>query len=343
MFVGKTNIHRNSLRKLVGSDNITILTFHRIIPEGENYFIPPMALSTKNFRNLLQLIDRHFSYISLDEAVLKLREGVQLPKRSISLTFDDGYRDNFTVVLDILNKYGMKATFFIPVNPIEKQENYWWDILYQVGTNDAKSFAYFAHQHQVLPKSLISLIHDIREKNNGVRGEILRECVRSLNMTAYIKREQFVKELRQITLNSQSQHLLLNWDEVKEILKKGHEIGSHTLSHRPLTQLSEAEARKEISESKAILSKKIGQQQVMGFSYPRGDWNQKIADMVVEGGYSYAVTTRYGSNNRNANLYALARRNISDYQGIRAYMPTVMYWLEFSGIFDKVLAARRSE
>lgn len=327
---------------MVGADNITILTFHRIIPEGENYFIPPMALSTKNFRNLLQLIDRYFSTIALEDAVKRLSEGAKLPKKTISLTFDDGYKDNFTLALDLLNRYGIKATFFIPVSPIEKQENYWWDLIYHVGTIDPKAFVTLANEHQALPQSLITLIKEMHGKSYEEKGKICRECVRFLNKTDTVKREQFVTRLRQIPTRKQTKRMLLSWDEVREISKQGHAIGSHTKSHRPLSQLTENEAKNEIFESRTILSEKIGQN-VVGFSYPRGDWNQNISEMVIESGYSYAVTTRYGSNNRNANLYALYRRNISDYHGIRAYMPVTMYWLELTGFLDKILADRSTE
>jgi peptidoglycan/xylan/chitin deacetylase (PgdA/CDA1 family) len=300
-----------------------------------------MALSKKNFEGILELLGRRFFPIPLEEAVEKLKRGVDLPKRAVSLTFDDGYLDNFTVVVEILNKYGMKGTFFIPVNQIENQEIYWWDLLYQIGTENPGDLATLADQQKALPQEIISLIKDMPRKY-GEQESVCRECVRLLNRTNAAKREQFIAELRRISLSKDHQRLLLNWDEVREISRQGHDIGSHTLSHRFLTQLDEVDARKEIFESRAALSKKIGKE-VVGFSYPRGGWNQIMAESVAEAGYSYAVTTRYGRNSSGADVYRLARLNVSDYQGIRASMAKTMYYLEIIGFLDKVLIGRRSE
>jgi peptidoglycan/xylan/chitin deacetylase (PgdA/CDA1 family) len=311
------------------------------MPEGECYFIPPMALSKKNFQEILELLTRHFFPIALDEAVEKLKKGMDLPERAVSLTFDDGYLDNFTVALDILSKYGIKATFFIPVNQIENQENYWWDLLYQIGTRNPGDLAALADEQKALPEEIISLIKEMTRKTDKERKSVFRECVRLLNGTNAVKRGQFIAELRRISIPKDQERLLLNWDEVREMSRQGHAIGSHTLSHRLLTQLDEVDARQEIVESKTALSRKI-KKEVVGFSYPRGGWNQTVAAFVTQAGYSYAVTTRYGRNSNGADLFGLNRLNISDYQGVRAFMAKTMYYLEMAGFLDKLLARRRS-
>jgi peptidoglycan/xylan/chitin deacetylase (PgdA/CDA1 family) len=320
---------------------ISILTLHRIIPDGECYFIPPMVLSEKNFRKILELVDRFFSPITLNESVKRLRNRLELPRQAVSLTFDDGYLDNFTVALDILNEYGIKATFFIPVAQIENQEIYWWDLLYRIGTEYPKALATLADQQKVFPQGIISLLEEMSGKTCKEQESICRECVRLLNGTDAVKREQFIGQLNQLSIRRHFHRLLVNWDEVREISRQGHDIGSHTLSHRPLTQLCEVDARKEIFESRAALSRKIGKE-VVGFSYPRGEWNQAVANLVAQAGYSYAVTTQYGRNRNSADLYRLTRLNVSDYQGIRAYMAKTMYYLEMAGFLDKLLIGRRS-
>ena len=324
--------------KLTG---LTILTLHRILPEGECYFIPPMTLSKKNFQEILELLVRRFCPIALEEAVEKLKKGMDLPERAVSLTFDDGYLDNFTVALDILNEYGMKGTFFIPVNQIENQEIYWWDLLYQIGMENPGDLATLADQQKALPQEIISLIKEMSKKKHKEQGSVCRQCVRLLNGTNAAKREQFVEGLKRLSVSKDHQRLLLNWDEVREISRQGHDIGSHTRSHRLLTQLDEDDARKEIFESRVDLSRKIGKE-VVGFSYPRGEWNQTVAKLVAQAGYSYAVTTRYGRNRDSADVYRLARLNISDYQGIRASMAKTMFYLEMAGFLDRLLVGRRS-
>lgn len=71
----------------------------------------------------------------------------------------------------------------------------------------------------------------------------------------------------------------------------GFEIGAHTVSHRVLTELSEAELAEEVGDCKAILEQMLGRQIVM-FCYPRGRFNAQVLREVQRAGYAGARTTR---------------------------------------------------
>jgi peptidoglycan/xylan/chitin deacetylase (PgdA/CDA1 family) len=99
---------------------------------------------------------------------------------------------------------------------------------------------------------------------------------------------------------------MMNWDQISRLSEAGMEIGSHTLSHRNLTELSETEARREIRESKEYLEEKLGAP-VRGFSYPRGRVNEVMARLVQESGYEYACTTQPGRATRDSDPFLLPR------------------------------------
>ena len=54
----------------------------------------------------------NFNVISLADGVAGLKRGC-LPPRALSITFDDGYRDNHDIALPILLQLGLPATFFV--------------------------------------------------------------------------------------------------------------------------------------------------------------------------------------------------------------------------------------
>lgn len=83
---------------------------------------------------------------------------------------------------------------------------------------------------------------------------------------------------------------LLTREQIKE-LSKNFEIGSHTMTHPLLTQLSSTEALKEIKGSKVFLEKLIGTEVKM-FSYPRGIYNQEIKDLLKNAGFLGARTIK---------------------------------------------------
>jgi peptidoglycan/xylan/chitin deacetylase (PgdA/CDA1 family) len=88
---------------------------------------------------------------------------------------------------------------------------------------------------------------------------------------------------------------LMDAAQVREWLRAGHRIGSHSLTHPRLTRLSLRDAQEEILASKKKLEDTFGVA-VEDFCYPYGDWNEAVRDLVMEAGYRTACTTDYGVN-----------------------------------------------
>ncbi len=99
---------------------------------------------------------------------------------------------------------------------------------------------------------------------------------------------------------------IMNVSQVREWLAAGHEIGSHTLTHPYLTQLSTEAARAEISDSRKKLEDVFGKS-IEHFCYPYGDWNQKVQELVREAGYQTACTTMPGVNTSADSPFVLKR------------------------------------
>jgi peptidoglycan/xylan/chitin deacetylase (PgdA/CDA1 family) len=88
---------------------------------------------------------------------------------------------------------------------------------------------------------------------------------------------------------------LMDTVQVREWLRAGHRIGSHSMTHPRLTRLSLRDAQEEILGSKKKLEDTFGVA-VQDFCYPYGDWNDAVRDLVMEAGYRTACTTEYGIN-----------------------------------------------
>src|SRR5262249_18707863 len=50
----------------------------------------------------------------------------------------------------------------------------------------------------------------------------------------------------------------LTWDEVREMASLGHDIGSHTVSHANMSELSDEDALRELTESRRALEERLG-------------------------------------------------------------------------------------
>ena len=74
---------------------------------------------------------------------------------------------------------------------------------------------------------------------------------------------------------------LLSWSELAQMAAVGFEIGAHSVTHRPLTEIPESEAAKEIVESKAAIEDRLGQL-VQTFAYPFGLFSRYICNIARE-------------------------------------------------------------
>lgn len=78
--------------------------------------------------------------------------------------------------------------------------------------------------------------------------------------------------------------------DLRSALRQGFEIGAHTMSHRILTQVSDAELLHEVCGSKEVLEDQLGVEMRM-FCYPRGRYDAKTIDCVRRAGFRGARTT----------------------------------------------------
>lgn len=84
------------------------------------------------------------------------------------------------------------------------------------------------------------------------------------------------------------------------------EIGSHTLNHFYLKNVTKATAKMEIEESKKELEKMLGIQ-VKTFAYPYGAFDEQALELVKEASFSAAVSVLPGVNQSEDNLYFFNR------------------------------------
>ena len=88
---------------------------------------------------------------------------------------------------------------------------------------------------------------------------------------------------------------ILSWEDAGTIKKEGGEIGSHGLSHQKLTDISVADLRKELTDSREEIARRLGEPP-RSLSYPRGRYNLSVVRETKKTGYLQAVSTVEGVN-----------------------------------------------
>lgn len=103
------------------NEGVPVLMYHSI----DNGTFNPWKMPKETFDEQMKFIkDNHYTTLTLDELYGFLEDGKPIPKKSVVVTLDDGYRDNYTNAYPILKKYRIKATIFVIANTVNKSKGY---------------------------------------------------------------------------------------------------------------------------------------------------------------------------------------------------------------------------
>ncbi len=87
----------------------------------------------------------------------------------------------------------------------------------------------------------------------------------------------------------------LSWDEIARLLARGHEVGSHTMTHADLGKLPPAQIEEEVYVSYEVLSRRVGK--VTHFAWPYGrlrHFSAAASRAVFKAGYISCASTERG-------------------------------------------------
>ncbi len=113
-----------------GSIKIPILIYHSVRDHinGEDNMLKYYTVSPESFTKQMQYLkDNNYSVLSLDFIADALEENIPVPEKSVAITFDDGWRNQYVNAYPILRRFGYTATFFIITNTIDKPHFFSWD------------------------------------------------------------------------------------------------------------------------------------------------------------------------------------------------------------------------
>jgi len=282
---------------------LTIVTYHRLTGKKIseiNKSLPYLFVRTETFEKQLKFLERNYKIITFNE-LLKFVKSNNLPWDSLIITFDDGYEDFYYYVYPILKKINSKATMFMTVDMVGNKSHklFWWDRAY-----------YYFHELEKkmfkkndLDKEIMSLAKEFHKNPSQFFSTLNKRKTSDVNnLLTNIKNKYKISDELIFKANR-----ILDWQQISEM--RGYlEIGSHTCSHLNLITLAKERRNHEIYESKKIIEQKTGKT-VAAFSYPHGNKNKELENMVKDAGYKFAVTT-YRGINKLKNMYSLKRINI---------------------------------
>ena len=282
------------------SDSLLVLAYHRIgNPEEDNFDPGVFSATAEQLADQVRFLKRHLEVVTLEEALAVIdcstrRSGTHC---RVLITFDDGYLDNFEFAYPVLRSLDVQGVFFLTSNMVGSSHISWWDrIAYLLRKAQRRRFSL----------SYPSPLHvDLDREGLTVS---LRAVLKLYKQPSNRDPDRFLGELCAATQSGEvpvGPRRFLNWDEAKMMIAGGMAIGSHTVSHNVLSQISADRQRQELVESRRILQEKLNTP-VKALAYPVGartSFTAQTRQLAREAGYCAAFSF-YGGKNPHRNIEA---------------------------------------
>lgn len=275
-----------------GPERPLILGYHRIVEDFDakaRNEMPSMLTSATMFERHLDLIGRHFRFVTLDEIGDRLAGGEPFTERVAAVTFDDGYRDNYELAFPILQRKGIPAAVFVVTGLVGKPVWQIHDKLFQLVRKAFTAWSDPRRELEALLRALdLPANHLLRHRAATSSPMMAVSALLPDLSVANLRRVMWA--LENSTGNGfQNVALSLTWPMIEEMHRAGITIGSHTLRHISLPAESEETVVHELAESKREIEEHTGTP-VVHFAYPGGQFTPRDVEALERTGYRFGYT-----------------------------------------------------
>ena len=304
--------------------------------------------------------EEHIKWIK-DKKTFKMEElknlNYTLPKNSILITFDDGYKNNYTLAFPILKKYNMKATIFLNTKFIGKDQFYLnWDEIKEMYESGLVDFQLHTHSHQLTIKDISVLDfydeesspyfkresynlffegnYDEKKDKEKLYGLPVFKLRSKISIAGYKPKKDFLKKYQNI-----KQLQKFNKNEKKDFLNKLFKEKQNEF----FDKVSEEQFRKtvefEILENKKIIEKNLGKTPDC-LAYPWGHRYNGNREDIRKLGVDVFITTRKGVNSLKLNKNWIYRVSGDDFENFDEFKQELTdgsgpYYRKLRKIFTK--------
>lgn len=306
-----------------------VLMYHRV---ADLLFDPfELGVSPENFEKQLQVLTKKYNVIKVSELVRQLRER-SVASKTVCVSFDDGYWDNYFTARPLLNNYQCPASFYIVSGSVGNTQPFWWDELQHIFLNNPR-----------LPKRLSLVINGERVEseleNDGVltneqwqkhrkwlfteqpvsqRSAIFVRIWERLKPLASAQREKVLEELRSLSQSCpfyKEGELPINDRQLRTIAGNPlFEIGVHTISHPSLSLLDRKKQCQEVESCRDELETRC-HKPIHTLSYPYGDYNEETLSVVKEQKMLGGLTTGEHIVTKRTDPYCMGRFQVKNWSG----------------------------
>lgn len=169
---------------------VPIIMYHKI---DDNASVSKLSVSPENFKRQMSFLKRHnYNVVRLEDLPALIRSG-KIPYKTIVITFDDGYENNYTDAYPVLKELGLPATIFIVPALIGSEGFLTWDQVIEMSESGIISIGSHSMTHAYLldlpeQKLNIEIFDSKRAIESHIRKKVLGFSYPLGHFNDYIKK-----------------------------------------------------------------------------------------------------------------------------------------------------------
>ncbi len=261
--------------------NKLILVYHGVV-DTPNHQVSLGPIAEKQFEKHLRYFQENFDVVPQEQIFEMYRDDFKPKKKTIALTFDDGYENNYHRAFPLLKKYKFPATWYIITQCLEDENRLtWYDSIDFIKTDLNVQRIDTSKLGNKKLNSIADLKEFIKTLNIESRNVLYQEIAKQVTLKDYVAK--FPREYWK----------LMNKQQLKEMSDSGLiEIAAHSHNHPNLGLVQLEDAKVEVVKCKQLLEDVI-QKEVRSLAFPDGSYTNEVKEVCRQAGYKNLLAVYY--------------------------------------------------
>jgi peptidoglycan/xylan/chitin deacetylase (PgdA/CDA1 family) len=289
------------------NSNIYVVMYHYVRDIKKSKYPNIKGLEFKDFKKQIKFFLKKFNILNNDDFIDIIETGKLPKKKSIFLTFDDGYADHWNFVFPYLKKNKISGNFYCPIDVIKNKK-----------VLDVNKIHFILEKEENTKKILDFIFKCTKKYMNKSVDNLSLEKINTYDdwdnkETVLIKRllqthlplrirNKIINKLFSIIIDESeaefASKLYMNKNNLVEMYKNKMTIGSHGVNHYWWKDLNYNNQLNEIEGSIKYFKKNKIYNNNFSVCYPYGSYNRDSLKILKKLGIKFALTTKIGTINK---------------------------------------------
>ncbi len=288
-------------------NELTILLYHGITNCRSNGIenFSKKHIENKKFIHQMKFIKRHCNLLSIDDVIEINKSKRKYPSKSVVVSFDDGFENNYTVAAPILLDLKVPAVFYITSGIVNTDIMFWVDMIEDcinltrkrtIAIRLEREYEFCLNSNEKKIRAVNAIKGFCKRSSKKGKDRVVKELIRDTGIIPAVEHSRNYSKIK--------------WYQIKEMFdEEMFTIGGHSLYHDILSDLPKAKMSEDICLSIKLLEYNLGKK-IIHYSYPEGQedhYNEQVIRCLKSNGIECAPSARVGLNDENTDLFNLNR------------------------------------